>query len=289
MYKINQYANINNIDIKQNELQIEKNIKLQKKKQIRIENQLEKQLSNHYNHYNHNNYCENDNNELQYIQQQSLIDDINKMHLIPPHCPMTPHSYTDFFNNNIKLDKVAPYKIKIEEHPKDGYPKTKLEYNNFYSDFKKDALNYNTPRMAEYENLQFNKQNNKQSNKQNNLANKLANELDNENVKIYRETKNKTDFAIPMNSNGSNKLEYLYNDCLNKSTFNYKRFGYDNTIKHMSNADNWVDNALFNIDISEDTNNLYDEYMNNRFKNGSQIYDSVFEDMTIMSYNPSED
>ena len=128
MYKIYQYANINNIDIKQNELRIQKNIKLQKKKQIKIENQLEKQLSNHY---NHNNYCENDNNELQYIQQQSLIDDINKMHLIPPHCPMTPHSYTDFFNNNIKLDKVAPYKIKIEEHPKDGYPKTKLEYNNF--------------------------------------------------------------------------------------------------------------------------------------------------------------
>jgi hypothetical protein len=48
---------------------------------------------------------------------------------------------------------------------------------------------------------------------------------------------------------------------------------------------NWVDNPLFNVDISEETNTLYTNYMNNREQNASDIYSNVFEDMYILGYN----
>lgn len=222
--------------------------------------------------------CKISYNEIVNSQQNSLENDINKMHILPPHCPMTPHSYSDFFNDKLKLHKVAPYNIKLVNHPKDGKQKKIIEYNNFYRDFKKDALNYNAPEMEEY--------NPNNSNITQNTI--LQNTLGSENIQIYKDTKNKTNFAIPMKSNGSNNLEHIYNDCLNKSTFEYKRFGYDNTLKHRSTADNWVDNPIFNIDISEDTDILYNDYMNNIESNASNIYNSVFEDMYILGYNPSD-
>jgi len=220
-------------------------------------------------------------NEIVNSQQKSLENDISKMHLLPPHCPMTPHSYSDFFNDNLKLRKVLPYKIKFENHPKDGKQNTIIEYNNFYRDFKKDAIKYNAPEMAEYNN-------NPNPNSNLNQNTILQKTLGSENMQIFKNTKNKTDFAVPMKSNGSNKLEHIYNDCLNKSTFEYKRFGYDNTLKHKSNANNWVDNPIFNIDISKETNILYNDYISNIEDNASNIYNSVFEDMYILGYNPSD-
>ena len=275
MYKIDQYEQIKNFK----NADLHKKQQLQNYKKIVIQKQIDKQLKNHYD----NTYCINDNNNLQYLQTNTLINDISKMRILPPHCPMEPHSYSDFFNDNKSLHKIEPYKIKVETHPKDGKLYTKIEYNNFYRDFKKDALKYNSPPMQTYDDDDDTMPNNTMPN-----INKLYNQLQNENVKLFTETKNQKGFAIPMKSNGSNKLEHIYNDCLNKPTFEYKKFGYDNTIKHNSNADNWVDNPLFNINISEETDNLYNQYMSSRVQNVDNIYNSVFEDMYILGYNPSD-
>jgi hypothetical protein len=111
------------------------------------------------------------------------------------------------------------------------------------------------------------------------------------NVKLYEETKNHKGFAVPMMSNGSNKLETLYNDCLNKPTFEYKRFGYDmlsNQINNNPNPSHLVDNPLYNNNLTYESNSMYEEYLDNRIKNASNIYDTVFEDMYIMGYKPEE-
>jgi len=245
--------------------------------------------SNNTNNDTNTNYYDNKNNNLQYGQQKSVMDDISKMHLIPPHCPMTPHSFTDFFNDNKKLHGVAPYHLNIKNdivnHKKDGKPNVRLQYNNFYSDFKKDALKYNSPVMAEYE------EDIRQPIINSLVVNDNLNNHKNHNVKIFQETKNKKGFAVPMKSNGSNKLETIYNDCMNKSTFDYKPFATHNKKNRIDNTNkfnNMVDNPLFNIDISEETNNLYNDYMDSIDQNASDIYQTVFEDMYILGYNPVE-
>ena len=243
-------------------------------------------ISNNSN--SNNEYYNNHNNNLQYMQNKSLVDDISKMHILPPHCPMTPNSYTDFFNDNSKLYGVSPYHINVLNHKKDGRPKINLQYNNFYSDFKKDSLKYNSPVMADYDDMP------NMSNMPNmpNMSNTIDTRLRASDITIYEATKNKKGFAVPIKSNGSNKLEHLYNDCLNKPTFEYKTFNshnLQNRIDSKNNYNNWVDNPLFNVDISEETNTLYTNYMNNREQNASDIYSTVFEDMYILGYNPSSD
>ena len=242
--------------------------------------------NNNNNNKNQNNeYYNNHNNNLQYQQNKILVDDITKMHLIPPHCPMNPNSYSDFFNDSSKLHNVSPYHLNIVNHEKDGKPKMQLQYNNFYSDFKTDALKYNSPLMGEYNSS--NTLNNANSSNKTQSPRIPAKHKD---MKIYEETKNKKGFAVPMKSNGSNKIENLYNDCLNKPTFNYKTFAshnLKNSIDNTNKYNNWSDNPLFNIDISEETNILYDDYMNNRVDNASNIYSAIFEDMYILGYNPS--
>ena len=107
----------------------------------------------------------------------------------------------------------------------------------------------------------------------------------------FQETKNKKGFAVPMKSNGSNKLETIYNDCMNKPTFEYKPFATRNQKNRIDNTirlNNMVDNPLFNINISEETDNLYNQYMSSRVQNVDNIYNSVFEDMYILGYNPSD-
>ena len=110
----------------------------------------------------------------------------------------------------------------------------------------------------------------------------------NKNIKLYEETKNQKGFAVPMKSNGSNKLEFLYNDCMNKPTFEYKRFGYNMLKQENNNPNHLVDNPLYNNYLSDETNSMYEEYLNNRINNASTIYDTVFEDMYIMGYVPNE-
>lgn len=237
-------------------------------------------IQQHKQHYKqqHENYKKKHQNMIEDSSQESLHNDITKMHLLPPHCNMTPHSYTDFFNDSSKLHGVSPYQLYVEKHKKDGKPFTKLQYNKFYSDFKTDSLKYNAPRMAEFNN---------NSNIQN------ISQIKNENMKLYEETKNQKGFAVPMKSNGTNKIVDIYNDCINKPTFEYKRFGYDmlthkNGTNRSSYTNHLVDNPLFNNDISEETNNLYVDYMNSRDKNASNLYETIFEDMYILGYNPQE-
>ena len=86
-----------------------------------------------------------------------------------------------------------------------------------------------------------------------------------------------------MKINGINKLEYIYNDCMTKPTFNYKRFGHDmQNIQDMTNSNHWIDNPIYNIDITNETNTLYTDYMNDRTQNASNIYSSVFFDSLIL-------
>ena len=106
------------------------------------------------------NTCENQNNnknqsryDYNYDKYDNNIihEDITKLHLLPQYCPMTPKSYTDFFNydqhntNNSNSKKylpgVSPYKLEKVKHPREGYKYT-MEYNNFYTDWNKDALTY---------------------------------------------------------------------------------------------------------------------------------------------------
>ena len=281
---------------------------------------------------NHNeikDYIRDDNKRVVYntpntliLQQQSLKDDISKMHLLPPHCPMTPASYTSFYNddnnyNNHFYDdenttqnttqntkytpnfkKVVPYKLLVEKHPKDGRPKTKIEYNNFYSDWKTDALKYGVSYESpndysyrhSYDNPYDKTQNNHPSpysndiNDRNGRNGRNSNHPRSESLKLYEETKSKAEFAKPMNSNGSNTLETLYNDCLNKPTFTYKRYGQHNF--NQPNKNYFVDNPIYSRDISEETNDLKTEYMNSRETNFQNVYSSVFEDMYILGYDP---
>jgi hypothetical protein len=330
MYKIiyNNYHKYDNCDINNNnnnnndnnnnnilkfeqQFEIQNNNKNNNTRNNKSNTQIKNQLQNHYK----NNYYNNKNNQLQHSQVEELVNDITKMHIIPPKCPMTPQSFTDFFNDSSKLNKVAPYKLLYENHPKDCKIHTKIEYNNFYSDWKKDAIGY-TDKQYATEYLDYTNTNTKNvntlyrsmSNNQNtgtrdytdNTCNTeitdTYTEKDNpenmyKNVKLYEETKNQKGFAVPMKSNGSNKLETLYNDCMNKPTFEYKRFGYNMLQEENNNSSpsHLVDNPLYNNYLSEETNSMYEEFLNKRINNATTIYDTVFEDMYILGYQPSED
>ena len=84
-------------------------------------------------------------------------------------------------------------------------------------------------------------------------------------------------------------VKTLYNDCLNKRTFEYKRFGYNMLAEQEPNKVNHlVDNPLYNNYLSEETNSMYENYLNSRIKNASNIYDIVFEDMYYMGYSPND-
>ena len=214
-------------------------------------------------------------NNNNYKNNNIVNEDINKMHLLPPHCPMTPTSYTDYFSDNTTLSRVEPYKTELVKHPKDGYTH-KIEYNHFYNDFKKDALHY-TDNNYEF----INNTNNNSNNTNNNSSNTNKYILNNNNdVKLYNETKHKryNDFAIPMSINGSNKVKDLYDNCKNKKTFEYKR--YSTIAPHHKK---WIDNPLFIDDISIETETLKTKFVNNRETHTMDIYSDVFQDMYAMT------
>ena len=207
-------------------------------------------------------------NNNDYKNNNIINEDINKMHLLPPHCPMTPTSYTNYFSDYTTLSKVEPYKTELVKHPKDGYTH-KIEYNHFYNDFKKDALHY-TDNNYEF----INNSNNHSSNTTKYILN------DNNDVKLYNETKHKryNDFAVPMSINGSNKVKDLYDNCKNKKTFEYKR--YSTIAPHHKQ---WIDNPLFTNDISIETETLKSKFVDNRETHTMDIYSDVFQDMYAMT------
>ena len=123
----------------------------------------------------------------------------------------------------------------------------------------------------------------KNNSRQNEIHNKM--ELFND-IKLYNETKQKKIFASPMSSNGSNIIKDIYNDCLNKPTFEYKRYSHGGYLDH---AIRWVDNPIYTGDISDETIKLNEIYINKISENSMNLYSSVFEDMYILGYNPSND
>ena len=214
-------------------------------------------------------------NNNDYKNNNIINEDINKMHLLPPHCPMTPTSYTNYFSDYTTLSKVEPYKTELVKHPKDGYTH-KIEYNHFYNDFKKDALHY-TDNNYEF----INNTNNHSRNSNNHSSNTTKYILnDNNDVKLYNETKHKryNDFAVPMSINGSNKVKDLYDNCKNKKTFEYKR--YSTIAPHHKQ---WIDNPLFIDDISIETETLKSKFVDNRETHTMDIYSDVFQDMYAMT------
>ena len=229
------------------------------------------------NRFNKFNNCILDNDI--YKQNNSINEDTKKMHLIPPHCPMTPKAYTDFFNDNTTLKRAIPYKMNTVKHPKEGYKHT-IEYRHFYNDFKKDALHY-----TDHNYTFIDTHNNSNNNTHNNTQTIKLTINNDENVKLYSETKNKNynNFAKPMNINGSNKIQDLFDNCMNKKTFNYERFS-----KISPHNKQWIDNPLFSNDISEETQTLKNKFIDNRDTHTMDIYSDVFKDMYAMTYNPIE-
>ena len=122
----------------------------------------------------------------------------------------------------------------------------------------------------------------------------------NEAINLYKDTKNKTPFATPLRTNGTNKISELYNTCMNEPTFQYTRYSSSNnecngnhdcisngTGNNNNNKKYWISNPLYESDITQETTNLKNNYIDKIQNNRDNIYKSVFEDMDILCYDPS--
>jgi hydroxymethylpyrimidine pyrophosphatase-like HAD family hydrolase len=197
---------------------------------------------------------------------------IASMALMPPHCPMTPHSYTSFFNDSSKLQGgVAPYKLQKVQHPRDANTFQRLEYNNFYSDWKQDAVKW-YPNNSRGE-FAYEVQNGAREHKP--LQQDKAMEL-------YEQTRRHDAFAVPLPTNGTNQVRILFNDKCNIPTFKYERYA-----AQPINNSSWFNNKLYREDISEETQEQKAQYMNTIVQNGMDIYSSVFEDMYLLQSSQS--
>jgi len=200
-----------------------------------------------------------------------INQDIQKLHILPPHCPLYPNRYTEFFNDNKKLKSMSPYKLVNVIHSKDGKIYQKLEYNNFYTDWKKDALKWYP--TGEYENIPSGGIEHKPN---------ILNMKDN-NIKLYEQTKKNYEFAKPLATNGINKLNIVFNYKCAGSTFNYQRYASSGI-----NNKEWFNNPLYRENISQETEDLKSKYMNDIVQNSMDLYSSVFEDMYLLEYDPND-
>lgn len=199
---------------------------------------------------------------------------IESMALMPPHCPLTPQSYTNFFNNSSKLPGgVAPYRMIKSNHPRDGNPIQTLEYNNFYSNWKSDSLKWYPSRQKEFAPDEAERGKNHR---------KYVIPLHDKSIELYERTRRQNAFALPLPTNGTNQVRVLFNDKCNIPTFTYSRYA-SRAISDSSR----IDNLLFREDISEETIQQKAQYMNTITQNGMDLYSSVFEDMVIMQSNDS--
>ena len=193
------------------------------------------------------------------------------MSLMPPHCPLTPLAYTSFFNDSSKLPGgVAPYKLQTDKHPRDGNPIQRLEYNNFYSNWKQDAIKwYPNSSIKEFSNDVQN--GTSAQNTQSPLQQDKA-------LKLYEQTRRHNAFAVPLPTNGTNQVRILFNDKCNVPTFKYKRYA-----EQPINNSSWFNNKLYRDDITEETQQQKAQYMNDIVQNDMDIYSSVFEDMYYLT------
>jgi hypothetical protein len=195
-------------------------------------------------------------------------DDIEKMHLLPPHCPMTPSTYANYFSNKTKLEGVAPYVLETKKHPKYNKQYYQIKYRNFYDNdnsSRKAAESYTSQKMYPMTDE---------------VKLPSPNTFVNESTKMYLETKRKEPFPTPLSSNGTNQLQILFNNKCERSTFDYKRFGDDNKY--------WIDNPIYYSDVSKDTKELSEQYGKIMDDRNVNLYSSVFEDMYILGYDASE-
>ena len=202
------------------------------------------------------------------------------MSLMPPHCPLTPHSYTSFFNDSSKLPGgVAPYKLQTEKHPRDGNTIQRLEYNNFYSDWKQDAVKWYPSNSKEFSYEVQNSNGTGTGTREQNTREPLQQDKA---MELYEQTRRHNNFAVPLPINGTNQVRILFNDKCNVPTFKYKRYA-----EQSINNSSWFDNKLYKEDISEETQQEKAQYMNEIVQNGMDLYSSVFEDMYLLQLNPS--
>jgi hypothetical protein len=192
-----------------------------------------------------------------------INDDIRRMALLPQHCPMNPKGYASFFNDNNKLEGVSPYTLKVEKHKRDGKPVTRLEYNNFYTNWKQDSLRWYPKEITEYDTTTPVP-----------LNNPLVYD---QNLKIYEETKKNLQFAMPLPETGTNQVRVLFNDKCHVPTFSYKRYASEPV---SSNTRYY--NPLFIEDISKETQDLKGDWMDSAVDNAMGLYSSVFEDMYLL-------
>lgn len=235
----------------------------------KINTLLEQKKDKKDNKKENNNIQKTNGNKSDLIHQ-----DIQKMHILPPHCPLYPNEYKDFFNNEKTLKPMSPYKLENVKHPKDGKIYKKLEYNNFYSDWKQDALKWYPKSYIEYENIKTTPNN----------INMDSGNMDSGNMELYEKTKNHKQFAIPLATNGTNQLNIVFNNKCTESTFDYKRYA-----SRGINNKEWFNNLLYTGNISNETEELKDKYINDTMQNSMDLYSSVFEDMYLLGYEPKID
>ena len=204
------------------------------------------------------------------------------MFLTPPQYNGYPVSQNDFnqSNNNKNKQNMINQKnntltttssigtITQIKHLKDGKPYTKIQYNKFYKDWKKDAIQNTTQNTTQNTILP-------QYPRTINTTRTLDNTMPDKPYKYY----DKPD-VIPLYTNGVNNINILFNDNCLYNTFNYNHF-----IKKKHPAYN---NPIYNVDISQDTQELHKQYLNNITVNNINLYKSVYEDMQIMSIDHKE-
>jgi hypothetical protein len=195
------------------------------------------------------------------------LDNLKKMYLIPPNCPVYPESYTNFYNDTSQLHPINPYKIETVQNKRDGRYYSKMTYNNFYKDWKQDATKWVSNKNNEFADANINI-----SVKSNNVIN------NNENIKKYIETKNPKGFAVPLVTNGTNKLNIVYNPLCQQNTFNYTRYA-----SQPINNKKWFANPLYASDISIETMEMKDKYMEDRMVIVENQMASILEDMYYLT------
>ena len=217
-----------------------------------------------------------------------LKEETYKMHLTPPFwgnnvIPPTEDEKGWFKSRNqcgtldYRHNTNAIYKSQTVKNARNNGNQEMLEYLYFYKDWKKDSVS-KLPDPDPETKLQTQTMLNKYNNIICNVSNNTPYQ------KLYEETKRKDKFAMPMAINGSNKVEDMYNNCLNKKTFEFKR--YSNISPSYKQ---WLDNPLYNGNVSQESEALKIMYMTEREVNKDNIYDSVYEDMAILNYNPNDD
>jgi hypothetical protein len=210
--------------------------------------------------------------KAQLISNDLVNQDIAKLHLTTTKCPIYPNKYSNIFNKNNKLDPLTPYKITSVKHKRDGKLITKIEYNDFYSDknLSNDVWLWNNDNKYMLSSNARNNQSVKPITQDNYPDNKI--------FKLYEQTRRKDQFAQPLPTNGTNELNILFNDKCVKNTFGFRRYA----IEPINNT-KWFDNKLYNGDISHETENMKNEYMDSLVNNNMNLYDSVFQDMYYMT------